>query len=306
MMKRFLVLISSLLGILILVAGIGFWLIIQPFITPEQVSDSTITTQLTAANVSDPETLLNSGSALTVESPYGYQLDVTLLPSAQTSTNYIILNHDFGENKTASLAYYQLFHDLGFNVVVYSARDHGETGGNSTGYGYFEKYDLQAIVSEILSQSPEAVIGLHGVGLGGATVLQYAEIASLEIDFYIAQGSFSTLSDYLTQQLEQRYPTWFANFIQAPLEFWLTTVNQLPTADVSPVNAISEIPQPVLLIYGTDDPALTFSEALIQAVNPTFGQTYLVEGASAQNVATLDAQTYQETIKAFIIESFDK
>ncbi|MGL6248920.1 MAG: alpha/beta hydrolase, partial [Culicoidibacterales bacterium] len=237
---------------------------------------------------------------------YDYTLDVSLLPSADEGTNYVILNHDFGENKLASLAYYQLFHDLGFNVVIYSARGHGESGGGSTGYGYFEKYDLQAIINTILEQSPEAVIGLHGVGLGAATVIEYAEIASLEIDFYIAQSSFSDLATFFQQKLAQTYPDLLRSPIQTAITFWLETFQQIPVASVSPVNTIREIPQPILLIYGTNDPALVFSEPLLTAVSEPFGESYLVEGATAQTIATVGAQRYKETIKNFIVASFDK
>lgn len=306
MAKRILIFFSTFIAICLLASVGGVWFLTQTLTQTAPIPVETLRATLADAGVSDPDAIIASGSSLLVDSPYGYQLDVTILPTEHEDTsNFVILNHDFGENKTASLAYYQFFHDFGFNVVVYSMRNHGESGTAATTYGEFEKYDLQAIVGAVLAKTPDAIIGLHGVGLGGATVLEYAQIAGLEIDFYIAQGAFQDATSLLEFELNQKYPllNWLP--ITPLIDSWLQISQGYALADASPLQAVSEIPQPVLFIYGSEDPYLPFGEALHARIPDAFGDFYLVEDADASNVYTSNPEQYKAVIKAFIAERFD-
>ena len=82
---------------------------------------------------------------ITIPSPFGYPLKM-LIVEPRVSNRYIIISHGVTENKISSIKYVQYFLDRGFNVLLYDHRRHGESGGKTTSYGYYEKYDLQAIV----------------------------------------------------------------------------------------------------------------------------------------------------------------
>ncbi|MGL4623602.1 MAG: alpha/beta hydrolase [Culicoidibacterales bacterium] len=274
---------------------------VSRFTMPPTISQETLLQQLADQGVSDPTRILALGQDFSLTSPFGYRIDATLLPAEdQASHRYIILNHDFGRDKTASLAYYELFHKLDFTVIIYSSRAHGETGAATMSYGENEKYDLQALVKQVLLTDPQALIGLHGVGLGAATVLEYAEIASLEIDFYIAQGSFQDFRSLLMYETAKRYPQLTYLPLVETISWWVHFTRAFDAQAASPLQAIAEIPQPLLLIYGSEDPYLAFGQTLATAASTPFAEFAVIEGATAQTVYQTNPEQYQELIQTFI------
>ncbi|MGL4953246.1 MAG: alpha/beta hydrolase, partial [Culicoidibacterales bacterium] len=125
----------------------------------------------------------------TFEAHDGYLLEAALLPAATASNKYVVLVHGITQNLRASLKLYPLFHRLGYNVITYSQRNHGNNEATYTTYGVREKYDLQAIVTELYTRfgsGSDIVVGVHGISMGAATVLQYAAIAGDKIAFVIS------------------------------------------------------------------------------------------------------------------------
>lgn len=50
-------------------------------------------------------------------------------------------------------------------------RGYGNSEGNCVGWGFNERLDLVGWISWVVRRDPEAEILLHGVSMGGATVL---------------------------------------------------------------------------------------------------------------------------------------
>ncbi|MDW7650471.1 MAG: alpha/beta hydrolase [Bacillota bacterium] len=62
--------------------------------------------------------------------------------------------------------------ERGYNVLLPDNRGHGESQGHYIGFGRHDRLDCLQWVDEIISRNGEdSVIVLHGVSMGGATVL---------------------------------------------------------------------------------------------------------------------------------------
>jgi hypothetical protein len=82
---------------------------------------------------------------VSIPSPFGYTIKAILI-EPHPSNYYIIFSHGVTENKMNSIKYMNLFLKRGFNAIIYDHRRHGETGGKTTSFGHYEKFDLNAFV----------------------------------------------------------------------------------------------------------------------------------------------------------------
>lgn len=303
MLKRifFFIIIVSFLLIIILFSG-TIWMSMKATHIPP-VSQVLVTQKLVDSGINDSQTLIEQGTTSHIPSPFGYTIDTTVLYAQQKDAKkFIILNHDFGEDKIASLAYYNIFHQLGFNVVIYSQRHHGQTGGNSTTYGFYEKYDLGAIVVDILKTTPDAIIGLHGVGLGAATVLAYNKIATLEIDFYIIESAFPNISAFFDLETQQYQLLNLLPWKQA-LNSWWKLTRGFSFDDLDFTQSITTTPRPLLLLYGSEDPRHIFAKQFKPLTSSQFIQIETIEGATKDTIMITDPEVYQNVISDFIDET---
>ena len=187
-----------------------------------------------------------------IESINGYSLKAIFVEPLQTN-NYVIICHGVTENKINSLRFVRMFERLGFNSVVYDHRRHGDSGGKTTSFGFYEKIDLQSIVEAVRERAGEnAIIGIHGESMGAATMILYAGSIIDDADFYISDCSFSNFEEQVLHIMRQTTPLRsslairFANLFLKMRDGY--TLNL-----VSPIDVVDQIEKPVLFIHSLED-----------------------------------------------------
>lgn len=190
---------------------------------------------------------------LLVESPNGYFIKGIFLKPLETP-NTIIFCHGVTENKISSMKYAPMFASLGFNTVVYDQRRHGESGGKTTSYGHYEKFDLQAIVQEVRKlTTPNAILGIHGESMGAATTLLYAgTIADEEVTFYIVDSAYSDLKELLYKIVQNSISIKFKLPVHIT-DLALRLRDGYSISNIVPKEVIPKIPKPVLFIHNVND-----------------------------------------------------
>ena len=156
----------------------------------------------------------------------------------------LIYLHGVADNRASGAGVIERFRKRGFDVAAYDSRAHGESGGESCTYGFFEKEDLRRVMDTF---DPGPVV-LVGSSLGAAVALQVAAV-DRRISAVVAAESFSDLRTVVTER--------------APFVFTADTVSRaVKLAEqkgnfqmdaVSPVLAARTITAPVLLIHGASD-----------------------------------------------------
>lgn len=195
---------------------------------------------------------------IAIQSNNGYTLSGLFLKPLNTK-NTIIICHGVTENKFNSVKYARMFTKLGFNTVVYDHRRHGETGGKTTSYGYYERHDLQQIVHFVREQIGEqAILGIHGESMGAATTLLYAGTIADEADFYIADSAFSDLRRLLYRIVKNSIS------VELKLAVYVTDLllrlrDGYMSKNIQPILAVRNIEKPVLFIHNTNDTFIPFS-----------------------------------------------
>lgn len=63
------------------------------------------------------------------------------------------------------------YYKAGFNILMPDLRGHGDSEGQYTTMGYYESVDVIDWIKEIIKKDPDALIVLHGISMGAATVM---------------------------------------------------------------------------------------------------------------------------------------
>ncbi|MFD1204243.1 MULTISPECIES: alpha/beta fold hydrolase [Sporosarcina] len=187
-----------------------------------------------------------------VHSPNGYPLRAVFLQPLET-TRTVIICHGVTENKINSIKYARLFERLGFNSVIYDHRRHGDSGGETTSFGFYEKADLQAVVSAVRNRiGKRALLGVHGESMGAATTILYAGTYEDEANFYIVDCPFSDFSEQILHILRTNTPLRTSMTLRAA-NFFLKIRDGYTTSLVSPREVIQHIEKPMLFIHSMED-----------------------------------------------------
>jgi len=189
-----------------------------------------------------------------IQSPNGYQIK-TIFVHPHPSKRYVIFCHGVTENKMNSIKYMNLFLSKGFNAIIFDHRRHGESGGKTTSFGFYEKFDLKAVVDTLIEREGEDVIfGIHGESMGAATTLMYAGSVQDRADFYIADCPFSDFSEQLAYMIQKdREPTRSSKLAISLANFFIKLRDGYTIQSVSPKEVVEHIQKPVLFIHSKDD-----------------------------------------------------
>lgn len=198
--------------------------------------------------------------SFSVKSRYGYELKGYLYDFYNTN-KWVIITHGVTVNKNNSIKYVELFLKLGFNVLTYDHRRHGESGGQTTSFGFYEKYDLQTVIQYLKDLKGKIVFGIHGESMGACTLLQYAGFVEDSADFYISDCSFATFEEQLAYRLNVEYnlPKWA---ILPVANIWLKLRNGFTFSDISPLKATRSIKKPILFIHSEPDTYIPYTHTL--------------------------------------------
>ncbi|XDD45596.1 alpha/beta hydrolase [Leptospira sp. WS39.C2] len=241
-MKKTLSFIIVIIALFLLVAS--YYLSIE-ILTPEKpslVDEVDTKNQISFANfgLPEPETIRFQNGTLRLRGWY--------FKHSKKQNCGMILLHEFSDSKTQMLPYASSFWKRGCSLFVFDARAHGESDGNYSTYGYHEKMDLERAVeyfSEI-DNIPEDRIGIFGVGLGGATALQFAD-GQFEYGFVIADTPFRDMRSYVERTFSSLYSP--AILLVTPLSLSMAELRgDLLVNDVSPQNTAKLIEKPVLIL----------------------------------------------------------
>ncbi|MGB2872701.1 alpha/beta hydrolase, partial [Psychrobacillus psychrotolerans] len=187
-----------------------------------------------------------------IESKNGYSLKAIFVEPLETN-NYVVICHGVTENKINSLRFVRMFERLGFNSVVYDHRRHGDSGGKTTSFGFYEKIDLQSVVEAVRERAgQDAVLGIHGESMGAATTLLYAGSIIDDADFYISDCAFSDFEQQVYHIMTQSTPLRSSLAIRFA-NLFLKLRDGYTLNLVSPIDVIDKIEKPVLFIHSLQD-----------------------------------------------------
>ncbi|WP_313891056.1 alpha/beta hydrolase [Psychrobacillus sp.] len=238
-----------------------------------------------------------------IESKNGYSLKAIFVEPLETK-NYVIICHGVTENKINSLRFVRMFERLGFNSVVYDHRRHGDSGGKTTSFGFYEKIDLQAVVEAVRARVGEdAVLGIHGESMGAATTLLYAGSIKDDANFYISDCAFSNFEEQVYNIMRQTTPLRSSLAIRFASLF-LKMRDGYTFNLVSPIEVVDKIEKPILFIHSLQDDFILpkMTEALYEKkIGPKTLKLFDI-GAHAKSFNE-NSEEYEQVVADFLLEN---
>jgi uncharacterized protein len=235
-----------------------------------------------------------------ITSPNGYLLRAVFLKPLDTARTVIIC-HGVTENKINSIKYARLFERLGFNSVIYDHRRHGDSGGKTTSFGYYEKIDLQAIVYAVRERiGKRALLGIHGESMGAATTILYAGTFKDEANFHIVDCPFSDFSEQILHILRKNTPIRSSMALRIA-NIFLKMRDGYTLNLVSPREVVKNITKPVLFIHSLEDNFILpyMTEELYEAKVGDKMLKLFTKGAHAKSFNDNPVQ-YEKTVQEFL------
>jgi hypothetical protein len=155
---------------------------------------------------------------VTFNAPDGVPLKGWWVP-APDAHGTVVLVHGLNRSRIEMVKKTPFLHKLGWNALLFDLRHHGESGGDVSSFGFFEKQDVHAATAFARTRAGGPVV-LWGVSLGAASVtLAAAEdpgVAALVCD-----SSYRSLRDTVGHHLSL-----FRGF-----RWWLRIVPNYPVAN---------------------------------------------------------------------------
>jgi len=245
-----------------------------------------------------------------IESNHGYDLKTYYLPADKHIEGckdcFVIIAHGYTYTHHGGIKYASIFKELGFNVILYDERYHGESGGKNCSLGFYEEQDLEVVITDTFTRfGPDIFLGTYGESMGAATViLEQAHDSRLQ--FVIADCPFSDLTELVAYLVKRKghLPKWpyvgLANFF-----FKFATKTEFKA--ISPIEAIKKAKVPMLLLHGSNDEFIPpiHSQRLYDAC-PSEKQLYMsTNPAKHAESYLMNRSEYTEIVKNFVSKVID-
>ncbi len=276
----------------------------------------------------------------TIESYDGYQLHASYLPAREPSDKLVILAHGHTDTRLGNVKYMPYYYDLGFHIVTYDERGHGDNKRVPCTYGIKEAKDLMAVLEdtrkrlapEILSglnethqgdakaaehgiadsgsagpghndpgsAASDLKIGFHGESLGAATVLTSLQYHP-DISFAVDDCGFADILNVLQLAITVRFH----------LPSWLVKLPSLACRilygyffeEARPIDALSDNQIPLLIFHGGDDDFILPSNSeRVQKANAGYTELHIIAGAGHAASTIVAPEDYRRILTKFLKE----
>jgi fermentation-respiration switch protein FrsA (DUF1100 family) len=224
----------------------------------------------------------------------GLKLKGWFIPGRDTRAT-VIVTHGYPADK-GDLLPLAIFLHPHYNLFLFDFRYFGESEGAVTTVGHREQEDVRAAL-RYLKQRGEKRIGGLGFSLGAAVLLM---IQDPDLKAVVADSSFADID----RMLEVVY-----GFLPGPTKapfIWTTRLYSrlflgIDPRDISPLRAIRERTQPVLIIHGARDGQIPVKHAhlLYEAAPRGIAELWIVPDADHGQTYARMPIVYQEKVLSF-------
>lgn len=172
---------------------------------------------------------------------------------------------------------------IGVSVFALDFSGSGLSEGEYVSLGYYESWDLKAVIQYIKESKQASSIGLWGRSMGAACCILYAS-CDPEISFLILDSPFTSLKE-VSEQLILSYklfPRSLFEYIFDSLRKNILTYAHFDLLEVCPLKYVSKCTMPAIFLHATKDKLVSITQSR-ELYDKYSGDKYLLELGGGHN-----------------------
>ncbi len=236
-----------------------------------------------------------------IQSDDGLSLKAEILGNPENTHSWVIIVHGYGWEHTKMYDYVGMYAERGYQILMPDLRGCGESEGDYVGMGWLDRKDMVKWVDFLCERDSEAEIVLHGVSMGGATVVMTAgEDLPDNVKAIVDDCGYTSVWDIFSDELSYLY-----HLPDFPFMYTADVISQIRAGygfkEASALEQIKKTKVPVLFIHGTADsfvhPEMGYT---LYDACPTEKELYTTEGVGHARSLYFDPVTYAEKVFQFL------
>jgi len=193
---------------------------------------------------------------------------------------------------------------MGFKVLMVNQRAHGDSEGNFTTFGQYEKLDLKKwILFALRNYGSTDSILLHGASMGAATVLMASKLELPDnIKLIVADSSYTNLRALYFAVAKPK----ITRIFYPGIDFFVWKKHHFLMGEVSPKKAVSDGRIPIFLWHGKADEMVPYEMAgeLLESSKSPFKELYSVENALHTQSYVIDRPGVEKRLSEIVAMLF--
>ncbi len=220
--------------------------------------------------------------------------------SLNNPKKFVICMHGHTSNRESSLKYAYSFYRLGYSLLFFDHRSHGDNVRDYVTMGYREHFDALEIIKQVRAKFGEDIeIGLFGCSMGGVTSLLCVN-EDKDISFIVSDCAFASVEDLVRGFIKQHHSMNWP--LLSLTNLFVKQKYHFSFKDVCPKETLKqEHDTPILFIHGDAD-GFVYPHNVNLLYSNCNGpkQLEVFKGANHCGCVSKDKERYYKAIEEFI------
>lgn len=231
----------------------------------------------------------------------GLTLKGDIFRSGEESHRWLIAVHGYNSKRQNMQNIASFYGVKGYHVLTPDMRSHGESEGKYIGMGWLDRKDLLQWIQYVTDLDPDAEIILHGVSMGGATVMMVSgETLPGNVKAIVEDCGYTSVWDIFSDELSYLF-----SLPDFPLLYAADGIAKLRAGygfrEASALEQLEKNHVPMLFIHGSEDNFVHTDMVyeVYEACNAE-KELLIVEGAGHGDAYRMDPKLYFNTVFTFL------
>lgn len=236
-----------------------------------------------------------------ITSDDGLMLEGDLFVSSENEHRWLIAIHGYNSNRSSMQNIASFYGENGYNVLIPDMRSHGASEGTYIGMGWLDRLDVLKWIQYVIDRDPEAEIILHGVSMGGATVMMVSgEVLPSNVKGIVEDCGYTSVWDIFSDELDYLF-----GLPDFPFLYTASLISNIRAGygfkEASAVNQVAKSTVPILFIHGSEDNFVhTEMVYKLYAACTSPKDILIIEGAGHADSYRMDPDLYFDTVFKFL------